>query len=254
MVEALGTALGQDIQTLEWMSPASKKQAQVKLEGILYKIGYPDTWRDYSSVKVVADNLPANVHSATAFELHRQLDKIAKPVDRQEWDLTPATINANYSPQMNAINFPAGILQPPYFDPAKSDAENYGAIGLVIGHEISHGFDDQGRKFDAKGNLRDWWTAEDGKKYDERAACISQEYTHDVPDLGVKTNGELTLGEDSADNAGLRIALIALQDEYKKQGKSLDTKGPDGWTDLQRFFLSDAYKSCGNIRPEIART
>ena len=253
MVTEIRTALAQDIQTLDWMSPATKEQAKIKLDGILQKIGYPDKWRDYSSVKVVADNLPANVHSATASELHRQLNKIGKPVDRLEWDLTPATINANYQPQMNTINFPAGILQPPFFDPSKGDPENYGAIGLVIGHEISHGFDDQGRKFDAKGNLRDWWTAEDGKKYDERAACISQEYTHDVPELGVKTNGAMTLGEDSADNAGLRIAMRALENDYQQQGKSLDEKDSDGYTPRQKFFMGHAFSWCGSHRPDFAR-
>src|SRR3954471_9589798 len=254
LVSNIEAALGKDIQTLDWMSPETKKQADTKLNAIEDKIGYPNKFRDYSSVKIVPNDLIPNVAQATQFEFQRQLNKVGKPVDRGEWVMTPATINAYYDPQLNTINFPAGILQPPYFDPDKDAAVNYGAIGMVIGHEISHGFDDQGRKFDAKGDLRDWWTAEDAKKYEERAACIAKEYTHDVPDLGVKTNGELTLGEDSADNAGLRIALIALQDEYKRQGKSLDTKGPDGWTDLQRFFLSDAYKSCGNIRPEIART
>ncbi len=254
LVNSVETALGQEIQGLDWMGPATKKQAEEKLHAIEDKIGYPNKWRDYSSVKIVPNDLVANVAQATKFEFQRQLEKIGKPVDRGEWGMTPATINAYYDPQLNTINFPAGILQPPFFDPTKTDPVNFGAIGMVIGHEISHGFDDQGRKFDAKGDLRDWWTAEDAKKYEQRAACIAKEYTHDVPDLGVKTNGELTLGEDSADNAGLRIALVALQDEYKKEGKSLDTKGDDGWTDLQRFFLAHAYQWCGNIRPETART
>lgn len=254
MVDNIEAALGKDIQTLDWMSPATKKQAETKLDAIEDKIGYPNKWRDYSSVKIVPNDLLANVAQATRFEFQRQLNKIGKPVDRAEWLMTPATINAYYDPQLNTINFPAGILQPPYFDPEKSDPVNYGAIGMVIGHEISHGFDDQGRKFDAKGDLRDWWTAEDAKKYEERAACIAKEYTHDVPELGVKTNGELTLGEDSADNAGLRIALIALEDQYKREGKSLDTKGADGFTDLQRFFLSEGYQWCASVRPETART
>jgi putative endopeptidase len=253
MVAGLREALSQDIKTLDWMSPATQKQAEIKLNGILDKIGYPDTWRDYSTVKVVPADLVANVRQSTTFEFKRQLNKIGKPVDRLEWDLTPPTINANYSPQMNTINFPAGILQPPFFDPTKGDAENYGAIGLVIGHEISHGFDDQGRKFDAKGNLRDWWTAEDGKKYDERAACISQQYTHEVPELGVKTNGALTLGEDSADNAGLRIAMLALENTYKKLGKSLDDKEADGYTPRQKFFMGHAFSWCSSMRPDFAR-
>jgi putative endopeptidase len=254
MVHNIETALGEEIQTLDWMSPETKKQAEIKLHAIEDKIGYPNHWRDYSSVKIVPNNLVANVAQATRFEFQRQLDKIGKPVDRSEWVMTPATINAYYDPQLNTINFPAGILQPPFFDPTKDDAVNYGSIGMVIGHEISHGFDDQGRKFDAKGDLRDWWTAEDAKKYEQRAACIAKEYTHEVPSLGVKTNGELTLGEDSADNAGLRIALRALEDDYKKKSKSLDEKGPDGWTPLQRFFLAHAYGWCDNIRPQVART
>lgn len=253
MVKAIEEALDQDIKSLDWMSPATKKQAEAKLTGILDKIGYPDKWRDYSSVNVVPDNLVANVRQASTFEFNRQLQKIGKPVDRMEWGMTPPTINAYYDPQQNTINFPAGILQPPFFDPNKSDAENYGAIGLVIGHEISHGFDDQGRKFDVKGNLRDWWTSEDAKRYDERAACIQKEYTHDVPELGVKTNGALTLGEDSADNAGLRIAMLALENTYKKEGKSLDVKDPDGYTPRQKFFMAHAFSWCGSMRPEFAR-
>jgi predicted metalloendopeptidase len=253
MVAAIRAALNQDIQTLAWMSPETKQQADVKLKEIYDKIGYPAKWRDYSSVKIVPDNLVANVQQSTSSEFERQLKKIGKPVDREEWTMTPPTINAYYEPQQNTINFPAGILQPPYFDPTKSDAENYGAIGLVIGHEISHGFDDQGRKFDAKGNLRDWWTASDTKGYDERAACILTSYTHDVPDLGVKTKGELTLGEDSADNAGLRISMLALDNTYKKRGKSLDEKEADGYTPRQKFFMAHAFSWCSSMRPDFAR-
>jgi endothelin-converting enzyme/putative endopeptidase len=253
MVKAIEEALAQDIQTLDWMTPATKKQAEMKLKAIYDKIGYPDRWRDYSGLKVVPDNLVANIHQATAFEFKRQLDKIGKPVDREEWTMTPPTINAYYDPQENTINFPAGILQPPFFDPSKGDAENYGAIGLVIGHEISHGFDDQGRKFDATGKLRDWWTPEDRKRYDEHAACIEREYTHEVPSLGVKTNGALTLGEDSADNAGLRIALLALENTYKKNGKSLDSHETDGFSPRQKFFLAHAFSWCTQYRPDFAR-
>jgi len=253
MVNAIEEALSQEIQTLDWMSPETKKQAEIKLRAIYDKIGYPDKWRDYSSVKVTPNDLVANVRNSTAFELRRQLDKIGKPVDREEFTMTPPTINAYYEPQQNTINFPAGILQAPFFDPEKGDPENYGAIGLVIGHEISHGFDDQGRKFDEKGNLRDWWNGDDGKKYDERAACISNQYTHDVPEYGVKTNGALTLGEDSADNAGLRIALLALENTYKKRGKSLDEKDPDGFTPRQKFFIGHAFSWCSQYRPDFAR-
>ncbi len=255
MVHSIETALGADIQSLAWMSPATKEQAIVKLKGIEDKIGYPSHWRDYSSVKIVRDSYLANVSQASSFEFERWVAKVGKPVDRSEWTMTPPTINAYYDPQLNTINFPAGILQPPFFDPNLDDAVNYGAIGMVIGHEIIHGFDDQGRKFDAHGNLRDWWTAEDGKQYDERGKCISDEYTQDVPDAGpgVKQNGLLTQGEDTADNGGIHLALNSLEASLKQQGKSLDDKGADGWTYRQRFFLSNAYSWCANVRPEIAR-
>ncbi len=255
MVHAIETALNADIQSLSWMSPATKEQAIVKLKGIEDKIGYPSHWRDYSSVNIGRDSYLNNVSQATSFEFERWVGKIGKPVDRSEWTMTPPTINAYYDPQLNTINFPAGILQPPFFDPAKDDAVNFGAIGMVIGHEIIHGFDDEGRKFDAKGNLRDWWTAEDAKKYDERGKCISTEYTQEVPDAGtgVKQNGLLTQGEDTADNGGIRLALAALESALKQQGKSLDDKGDDGWTYRQRFFLSNAYSWCANVRPQIAR-
>jgi putative endopeptidase len=255
MVHAIETALTSDIQSLAWMSPATKEQAVVKLKGIEDKIGYPSHWRDYSSVTIVRDSYLNNVAQASSFEFERWVAKIGKPVDRSEWSMTPATINAYYDPQLNTINFPAGILQPPFFDPAKDDAVNYGAIGMVIGHEIIHGFDDQGRKFDAHGNLHDWWTADDGKQYDERGKCISDEYTQDVPEAGegVKQNGLLTQGEDTADNGGIHLALAALEASLKQQGKSLDDKGDDGWTYRQRFFLSYAYSWCASVRPQIAR-
>jgi putative endopeptidase len=255
MVHAIETALNSDIQSLSWMSPATKQQAMVKLKGIEDKIGYPSRWHDYSSVKIARDSYLNNVAQATSFEFERWVAKIGKPVDRAEWTMTPPTINAYYDPQLNTINFPAGILQPPYFDPSKDDAVNYGAIGMIIGHEIIHGFDDQGRKFDDKGNLRDWWTDDDTKKYDERGKCISDEYTQEVPDAGagVKQNGLLTQGEDTADNGGNRLALAALEIVLKQQGKSLDDKGDDGWTYRQRFFLSNAYSWCANVRPQIAR-
>jgi putative endopeptidase len=254
MVHSIETALGADIQGLTWMSPATKEQAMVKLKGIEDKIGYPSHWRDYSSVKIGRDSYLSNVSQATSFEFERWVAKVGKPVDRSEWTMTPPTINAYYDPQLNTINFPGGILQPPFFDSTKDDSVSFGAIGMVIGHEIIHGFDDQGRKFDAHGNLRDWWTAEDAKQYDERGKCISDEYTQDVPDAGpgVKQNGLLTQGEDTADNGGLHLALYALDAALKQQGKSLDDKGPDGWTYRQRFFLANAYSWCANVRPQIA--
>lgn len=252
MVHAVERALDSDIKQLDWMTPATKQQAAVKLKAIEDKIGYPNTWRDYSSVKVSNKSWFANVQQATNFEFERWVHKIGKPVDRAEWQMTPPTINAYYDPQLNTINFPAGILQPPYFDKDRDDAVNYGAIGMVIGHEITHGFDDQGRKFDAQGNLRDWWTPADGAEYEKRGKCISDEYTQEVPEAGVKQNGLLTQGEDTADNGGLRLALMAL--EGVSQGKDLDAKEADGLTTRQRFFLSYANSWCQNIRPEIART
>jgi putative endopeptidase len=255
MVHDIEHAMQGDIESVSWMSPATKEQANVKLKGIEDKIGYPTHWRDYSSVTIVRDNYLGNVENATRFEFERWVAKIGKPVDRSEWTMTPATINAYYDPQLNTINFPAGILQPPFFDSSKDDAVNFGAVGMVIGHELTHGFDDQGRKFDAQGNLRDWWTAEDAKEYDQRGKCISDEYTEEVPEAegGVKQNGLLTQGEDTADNGGLRLALSALADELKKEGKSLDDKAPDGWTYRQEFFLSYAFLWCANIRPELER-
>ena len=255
MVHGIEQAMQDDIQTVTWMTPATKEQAIVKLKGIEDKIGYPSHWRDYSSVKITRESYLANMGQASAFEFERWVAKIGKPVDRGEWTMTPPTINAYYDPQLNTINFPAGILQPPFFEKGMDDSVNYGAIGMVIGHELTHGFDDQGRKFDAHGNLRDWWTAEDAKQYDERGKCISDEYTQEVPEAGpgVKQNGLLTQGEDTADNGGNHLALNALEAELKKQGKSLDDKGQDGWTYRQRFFLSFANSWCSNIRPEVAR-
>jgi putative endopeptidase len=255
MVHAIEQAMHDDIETATWMTPATKEQAIVKLKGIEDKIGYPSHWRDYSSVKITRESFITNVNHSSSFEFERWVAKIGKPVDRSEWTMTPPTINAYYDPQLNTINFPAGILQPPFFEKNMDDAVNFGAIGMVIGHELTHGFDDQGRKFDAQGNLRDWWTPEDAKQYDERGKCISDEYTQDVPDAGpgVKQNGLLTQGEDTADNGGIHLALFALEAELKKEGKSLDDKGPDGWTYRQRFFLANAYSWCANVRPEVTR-
>ena len=256
LVHDIEAALDQDIKSLDWMSSKSKEEAAKKLQGIEDKIGYPNQWRDYSTLKINKESYLHNVHASTAFELKRQLDKVGKPVDRAEWGMTPPTINAYYDSQLNTINFPAGILQPPYFDKQYDAAVNYGGIGAVIGHEIIHGFDDEGRQFDATGNLRDWWTPEDGKAYDERGKCISNEYTQDIPEAGpgVKQNGLLTQGEDTADNGGTRLAIMALEAALKKEGKTLDDKGEDGWTNRQRFFLSYANSSCEQMRPEALRT
>ena len=235
------------------MSDETKKQAKVKLQAIRNKIGYPDVWRDYSSLTVVSGDLLGNFQRANEFESKREIAKIEKPLDRKEWAMTPPTVNAYYSSSMNDINFPAGILQPPFFDKKMDDAVNFGAIGLVIGHELTHGFDDQGRKFDPEGNLRDWWTADDGKEFEKRVSCVADEYSNFVAVDDLKLNGRLTLGENTADNAGARIALMALEhmiadDKTGNEGKSID-----GYTPEQRFFLGFARVWCEKRRPETAR-
>jgi putative endopeptidase len=251
MVNALETALGQDIQQLEWMSPGTRQQALVKLKQIEDKIGYPNKWRDYSSLTIVRGDALGNVYRSSDFEFRRQLDKIGKPVDRGEWQMTPPTVNAYYDPQLNTINFPAGILQPPFFDKKVDDAANYGAIGAVIGHELTHGFDDQGRKFDPQGNLRDWWTEKDGKEFEVRAKCVADEYSGFEATPGTKLNGNLTLGENTADNGGVRIALMALQNTMRAKGEKDTTV--DGFSTDQRFFLAFGQVWCANTTPENLR-
>ena len=249
MVTALEASLETDIQQLDWMTAETKKQALVKLHAITNKIGYPDTWRDYSSVRVVRGDLLGNHARAYAFEFTRDIGKIGKGVDKSEWLMTPPTLNAYYHPVMNNINFPAGILQPPFFDRANDDATNYGAIGAVIGHELTHGFDDQGRHFDAEGNLRDWWSEADSKEFESRASCVADEYSKfdAVPDM--KLNGKLTLGENTADNGGVRIARMALM-----QAVGANQPPPvDGFSLDQRFFVAYAQVWCQNQRPEVAR-
>lgn len=254
MVKAIEIALGQDIDAATWMSEATKKAAQAKLAAQVDKVGYPDHWRDYSSVEIRRDDFLGNVQRASAFEIKRRIDKFGQPSNRYEWSMTPPTVNAYEDAPSNTINFPAGILQPPFFDATADDAVNYGAIGGVIGHEIIHGYDDQGRKFNADGNLKDWWTAADASNYDQRDKCITDEYTQDVPEAGVKQNGKLSAGEDTADNGGLHIALTGLEDTLKSKGKSLDSPAADGASEAQNFFLSWANVWCGQVRPEVART
>ena len=253
LVHQIRQALVAEINRSDWMSDSTKREALIKEVATLQKIGYPDKWIDYSSVKIVPDNYLANLNAANAFELHRQTEKIGKPFDRLEWAMTPATFNAYEDPQANTINFPAGILLPPLFSGDWDDALNFGGAGTMIGHEVIHGFDDQGRKFDANGNLRDWWTPEDAKRYDRKDRCIVKQYSQEIPELGVKQQGELTAGEDTADNGGLHLAMLALENIYKAQGKSLDTPEGDGFTARQRFFLSYGFSWCWNIRPEEAR-
>ena len=253
MVDALESSLDQDIQGLSWMSNDTKKQAKVKLTAIRNKIGYPDTYRDYSSITIKPDDLLGNVHRSDEFESKRQIAKIGKPLDRKEWGMTPPEVNAYYSGSFNEIVFPAGILQPPFFDKSMDDAVNFGGIGLVIGHELTHGFDDQGRKFDPTGNLRDWWTEQDGKEFEKRVSCVADEYSNFVAVDNLKLNGRLTLGENTADNGGARIALAALErliteDKSGKEGQSID-----GFTPEQRFFLGFGRVWCEKQRPEYLR-
>jgi endothelin-converting enzyme/putative endopeptidase len=255
MVRNIEAAMKRDIENVTWMQPATKQEALLKLAAVMDKIGYPDHWIDYSSLMITRDSYPANVERATAFELKRQLSFTGKPLDRTQWQMTPPTVNAYEDPQTNTINFPAGILQPPFFDPTKDDVINYGAAGAIIGHELTHDFDDQGRKFDIKGNLRDWWTPEDAKQYETRGACIATEYSGPVPGIsGVTQNGKLTQGEDTADNGGLYLALSALREDLKEQGKSLEDKDASGLTNLQRFFIAFGNAWCSQVRPEAART
>lgn len=238
MVAALEAAMKQDIATLPWMTEATKQQADQKLAEIRNKIGYPDKWRDYSKLKVEPNQLVANVERADAFRLRHELNKIGKPVNEKEWGMTPPTVNAYYNPSMNDINFPAGILQPPFFDPTKDAAVNYGAIGVVIGHEMTHGFDDEGSQYDGKGNLRMWWTSADRKAFDQRTGCEVKEYSGFETAPGTHLNGKLTLGENTADNGGLRIAYQALMETLKAEGQQAMDQKVDGYTPAQQFFIS----------------
>src|ERR1035437_1282158 len=249
MVKQIETAMEEDINSLEWMSSVTRKQALEKLHGVTNKIGHPDTGRDYSTVTIVAGDFFGDATSAMAFEVRRHLNKIGKPLVRGEWYMTPPTVNANYDAQMNEINFPAGVLQPPAFDPKMDDAPNYGNTGGTIGHELTHGFDDEGRRFDARGNLRDWWTEADGKEFERRASCISDQYSSYVAVDDIHVNGKLTLGEDVADLGGLILAYRAWLEETAN--KKLDAK--DGLTPSQRFFVGYGQSWCSNTRPETLR-
>jgi len=252
MVKDIESAMDQDIDTLTWMSGETKVRAKAKLHAVADKIGYPDRWRDYSKLTITRDDAFGNVQRGIVFENLRQMAKIGKPVDRGEFGMSPPTVNAYYNPSMNDINFPAGILQPPLFDPKASDAENYGHIGGIIGHELTHGFDDEGRQFDGNGNLSDWWTAEDGKKFDEKADCTVKEYSSFVAVDDAKVNGKLTLGENTADNGGLRLAYMAFLEDASRKNIDLKKK-QDGYTPIQQFFLGHGQSWCGSTRPEQLR-
>ena len=249
MVTEIEKAMARDLESLDWMTPKTKEQALEKLHAVLNKIGTNEKWQTYSTVKIVRDDFYGDSQRASEYEIHRQLARIGKPVDKTLWDMSQPTVNAYYDPQQNNINFPAGILQPPFYDNKMDDAVNYGGIGSVIGHELTHGFDDEGRQFDAKGNLRDWWTDADAKAFDERAQCLVKQYGGYTAVDDVKLNGKLTLGENTADNGGLRLAYMAFMD--KLGGKEPPPK--DGFTAAQRFFLGWGQIWCQNMRPESAR-
>jgi putative endopeptidase len=254
MVNELEAALAADIQNLTWMTPETRKQAEIKLKAITNKIGYPDKWRDYSTVKIARADLVGNVQRARAFERRRNLNKIGKPLDKKEWVMTPPTVNAYYQAAENDINFPAGILQPPFYDKNEDDAVNFGGIGVVIGHELTHGFDDQGSKFDAEGNFKNWWTASDRQEFEQRTSCVADEYSSFVAVDDLHVNGRLTLGENTADNGGARIALMALHEAMAQDAKrSAKAGAKNGFTPEQRFFLSFAQVWCENRTPESAR-
>ncbi|HMF54112.1 MAG TPA: M13 family metallopeptidase [Edaphobacter sp.] len=252
LVKALEASLDEDIKHLDWMSDATKVEAQKKLAAFRDKIGYPEKWRDYSSVKIERDNPVANVEQVSAFDDRRDLAKIGKPVDEKEWGMTPPTVNAYYNPAMNDINFPAGILQPPFYDFKIDPAVNFGGIGVVIGHEMTHGFDDQGSQYDPQGNVRSWWTPEDKKKFDERTGCEVKEYDGFEVAPGQNLNGKLTLGENTADNGGLRIAYQALMSTLAEQNSSTTAK-IDNYTPAQRFFLGFGQVWCENVTEQAAR-
>jgi putative endopeptidase len=249
MVRRIEDAMSQRIRALDWMSPETKQQAVAKLAGIRNKIGFPDKWRDYTSVKIARDDFAGNVARAHQFESRRDINKIGQPVDHGEWDISPPTVDAYYNPQMNDINFPAGVLQPPLYDAKMDDAPNYGDTGGTIGHELTHGFDDEGSQFDAKGNLKNWWTKADREKFDARTKCVADQYSGYVAVDEVHVNGDLTLGENVADLGGEILAYVA----WKDTTKDVDLQPIDGLTPEQRFFIGFAQWDCSNERPEDLR-
>ncbi len=249
MTEQIETAMQHEIEGLDWMSPETKQEALRKLHAIRNKIGYPDTWRDYSKLEVKPNDYFGNAERAYQFEDARRWAKLGKPVDKNEWGMTPPTVNAYFNPRMNDINFPAGVLQPPLYDPKLDDAPNYGNTGATIGHELTHAFDDEGRQFDSKGNLRDWWTAADAKGFEDRINCIRDQYAEYVIVDDIHINSKLTSGEDVADVGGTLLAYIA----WKKQTEGQKLSDADGFTPDQRFFVGMAQWACENERPENLR-
>ena len=249
MIENLRSSMGERIQKADWMTDATRKQALVKLAAFNRKIGYPDEWRDYSALEVEEAPYATNYRHSRVFAVKRNLDKIGKPVDRNEWFMTPPTVNAYFAPQLNEIAFPAGRLQPPFFHPSYDEAANYGGIGGTIGHELSHGFDDQGRQYDSNGNLTDWWTADDAKNYTERAKRVEDQYNAYTVLDGLQVNGKLTLGENLADIVGVSVAYDALQKALEGKPRPVI----DGFTQDQRFFLAYAQARRANMTPQQAR-
>lgn len=256
MVHGIESAMGKDIQQANWMSPATKQKALQKLHMVADKIGYPTKWRSYAKLEIKSDQALGNSMRSRVFESNYQLNKIGKPVDRSEWYMTPPTVNAYYDPSQNSINFPAGILQPPFYDKNEPVAINYGHIGAVVGHELTHGFDDQGSQFDGKGNLHDWWTPKDRANFDARTACVSNEYSS-FTDAGLHVNGKLTLGEDTADNGGLHLALMALMAREAMDGGHIPGPAASAaaakYTTQQLFFIAFAQNWCSNMRPQLTR-
>ena len=253
MVHDIEDAMDRELDTQAWMSAETREKAKAKLHMVANKIGYPNHWRDYSKLTIVRGDAMGNAFRAAEFENKRELAKIGKPVDRGEWFTSPATVNAFYDPSMNDINFPAGFLQAPVYDPHATDAENYGHLGFFVGHELTHGFDDQGSQFDGKGNLSDWWTPDDRKKFDAMTDCEVHEYGNFVAVDDVKVNGKLTLGENTADNGGLRLALMAFLADAKRKGIDLNAKDDYGYTPIQHFFLAYGQDWCGGWRPQLTR-
>jgi endothelin-converting enzyme/putative endopeptidase len=249
MAVEIQKAMEEDIQQLPWMGPETRKRALEKLHAMVNKIGYPDRWRDYSSIVIARDDFFGNVARSAVFESRRQLARIGKPIDRGEWQMTPPTVNAYYDAQMNDMNFPAGVLQPPLFDPKLDDAPSYGNTGATIAHELTHGFDDEGRQFDARGNLRDWWTREDAEEFERRARCISDQFGQYVVIDDIRINSKLSLGEDVADLGGEILAFNA----WRNATRGMDLKPIDGFTPEQRFFIGMGQWACSNMTDEDRR-
>jgi putative endopeptidase len=253
MIHTIEAAMDQDLETIDWMTPATKKEAREKLRLMTDKIGYPDKWREYSKLDIVRGDALGNYTRSLEFENRRQWAQIGQPVDRGEWAMTPPTVNAYYDPSMNDINFPAGVLQLAFYDPQQSDALNYGHIGLFMGHEITHGFDDEGRQFDGHGNLRDWWTKEDAYKFDAKEQCIVNEYSAFQATPDTHLNGKLSLGENTADNGGLRLVYIAYLANESRAHDDIHKKNDSGYTSEQEFFVGFAQDWCAQWRPELER-